>query len=216
MPVNDDEPRLAETNCALCSIAGIVGTTAQTERTRMGALLGPVPNQELITAQYGRTYHRPLRGNETDLELQIAGVMHYMHQTHNMAGESLIGGLNNRLSAEQVTAAIRRYALGTTFIYLVTAGPGRGGAHWIVARRAGATGIEYTDYQLDTAEEATDFITYNNKKSSDPNLVGHGPNTTANPMEAFGMPSRNENRMVVIAFGRPRVFKSSRVLLSGK
>jgi hypothetical protein len=217
MPVNDDPWPLSETNCALCCIAGLVGTTAATERDRMTKQLGGVRDQETITAEYGRKKMAKGLTSGSDLEAQVAGVMHYMLHVHQIAAQSVVGGFNNRLSAEDVTAAIGRYPVGTGFLYLVTAGPGRAGAHWIVARK-NQGGVDYTDYQLDVAAEteSSENLMRFNRGKCDPGRFG-SPSVTDKPMEAFGKSSGLGNRMIVIAFGKPKqVFKSSRALIEGK
>jgi hypothetical protein len=198
MPINDSNPWDAVQNCALCCVAGIRGTTAETERQAIHNQWNVrVPDDESAMVFYEVAVSKLGEGrdltNPACLRKQVKGVAAWMAQAgYNI---SYIGSVDNPLQPDAAHSAMRKYPNGTAFVYLIIDAGGQGEAHWIVARKNAGT-ITFTDYQLDIDMANSRDI---KRKSERPKAAWGQASVTNEPREAWGDNSRGTNRMMVIA-----------------
>ena len=205
MPVNDSSsPADAEGNCALCTVAGILGSSAEAERRRMEGILGG----RIKDASLAFYFWAVIRGlapkgltGTNPLKAQIRGVSDYMIDRGGFAPVT-IGSVNDPLDEGQVASAMGAMPDGTPFAYLVLnqgmrAHMGAVEAHWLAAtHRGGVTG--FTDYQLDVPAEQIRFMI---RRTNVRNGWGQ-PSASDGPREAFGQLSRTTNRYLAVGFLR--------------
>lgn len=200
MPVNDAPNRDdAIANCALCCVAGLVGSTAESERRLVQAeLTGGILSAEDIFLEYATqklNIARSNLGRET-LPAQVAGVQHWLTSHHGL-NVNAISDTTNPLTLGVLADRMNQLAIGTRFVVLVMqwgifAGQASA-AHWLIAERI-AGGFRYTDYQLDVPAEMAELL---QKRRG---TIPYGaPSVSDGPREAFTAASDPGNRYMALS-----------------
>jgi hypothetical protein len=200
MPTNDAiNYNDATTNCALCSVAGLLGSTYDAVLRHIGIGLDDhMGHADLVFARYYRR-ERGLNGidGSRTLEDQILGICRYLGKHHEKHC-AVMGSRTAPLTLNTAHALIQNSPVGSEFLYAIGSrllnGTHIDAAHWLVARRT-AAGARYWDYQTDLPPR---FAEERGMSRQAPQVPLNAPSVTAGAMEAFGRPAQASDGAIVI------------------
>lgn len=202
MPVNDSpDAAQAEVNCGLCSVAGIVGSTAETERGLVEAQIGVgrVKPEWVFFVYATRVMGLP-KGDTAKVTLgnQARGMEGWLRNRHARR-LGWIGSTEAPLQLAEMEQAMMLLPDGTQFLVAVLDWNEAWGqsmnAHWLTARRAGAA-ISYVDHQLDIPGTMVDDLARKTKRRNAP--FGQA-SVTNGPRQAWADPTEGTNRYAALS-----------------
>jgi len=202
MPVNDSPTAAeAEINCALCCIAGITNSTAETVRAQVDAATGgPAGAIDEVFLRYARVHCGAGAGNTAAVTLpaQVAGMQRWLTVNCNRPTNRL-GNFDNLLTAPQLTRLMVAFPARTDFIVMIgdfVPGLGVGAAHFLTATRGGGAYPQYRDYQLDVPAGMVAALAGQTHRAVA--RFGNGPSVTNAPMQAFADPTDPGDRYIAL------------------
>jgi len=210
-PVNNATTvQTAITNCAFCTLAGVVdhgdcgGWVKAFTRTYFKN--GPMPDgvDELFGVYWEivqNLRHSDI-GRDT-LERQVRGFRHFLTKL-TPTGQDVsvdIGGSSDRpLSLSDAMTFMTNYPEGTPFAYMIGEWSSFAKqithAHWLTARRT-QTGVRFTDYQMDIDSGVRSKVA--RRLGIDASRLT-APHVTNGPMRPFGDDPEEGDVAVVIAY----------------
>lgn len=187
-------------NCALCTVAGLIGSTAEAVRALVAHNTDRSKEADIVFAYYACRKGLAQFDLRRTLTLQMMGVARFLEHKCGLN----VTQMNSRpLSESDIARQMKLCPDGTMFAVLVcdlSLSSNPTSAHWLAARKTRGT-ITYTDYQLDAPQSEQRMRLKRREKQRDNDLFG-APHETDRPMEAWGRPSRKSNRFFALAITR--------------
>ncbi|MEO9904449.1 MAG: hypothetical protein ABJF07_07930 [Nisaea sp.] len=210
-PVNDaDKVCEAVSNCALCTICGVLDKGNYTSCTK--ALRSNFPKNwappstvdEMLGAYWEGEQQRPpaSNGRET-LDHQVNGLLLVLSRIKTGGAEvivDLMGSSDQPLALDDARTLMEACPSGTRFAYMigrweVLLGPGQiTAAHWLTAE-LNDDGLKFIDYQMDVMEKNRCKVS--RLQHVRPSRL-NAPQITDGPMRAFGEPPDPETDVAVV------------------
>ena len=203
MPVNTGRTALeAANNCALCCVAGITDSDAETLRGQVTLATGAavVDIAELFMEFTFRKLNVPrsILAAAT-LRAQIQGMQHWLN-FRCFRRTNLVRPFENLMTAADLNRHIQASAVGTDFIVMIgehEAGVGIINAHFLTARRGPAAYPHYRDYQLDVPPAMAGLLAAQTGQPED-HFRG-GPNLRDGPRRPFNAASLHTDRCLALS-----------------
>lgn len=205
MPVNNAPNGMAaESNCAVCALAGLMdenyGTIMQELNTIVGGNVNAPFSGEFVSQIFVR-YQEKRNGTKIDsaryIQGQVEGIVSYL-RSRGCQNIVVNGSQDNPLMIPAAEHFMNGYPDGAYFLVLV--GKYNSdfkqiiGAHWIAAVRDNGQ-LTYFDYQTDVPLGAAQF-----KRTHNFPTGFTGVHTSNQPLRPFFKPAKVSDRMIVVAF----------------